>query len=187
MSEGARIDSIDTLKHFRIALIKFAESASTALMDAESDMQQTLNWLESEQLSHWQTQIRKRHDIVERCKEAVRMKKLFKDSSGRTPSAVEEEKALRVAIARFEEAEQKLASTKKYTRVLHREIQTYKGSVQRLATSLSAEIPVAAAMLDKMLASLEQYVSLKAGDESVDSIKPEDVGPHEQSTESQQT
>jgi len=180
MSEGARIDSIDTLKHFRIALIKFAESANTALMDAESDMQQTLNWLENEQLSHWQTQIRKRHDIVERCKEAVRMKKLFKDSSGRTPSAVEEEKALRVAITRFEEAEQKLAATKKYSRVLQREIQTYKGSVQRFATSLTAEIPVAAAMLDKMLASLEQYVSLKAGDESVDSIKPDQAAPQEE-------
>jgi hypothetical protein len=187
MSEGARIDSIDTLKHFRIALIKFAESANTALQDAESDMQQTLNWLENEQLSHWSSQIRKRHEIVERCKEAVRMKKLFKDSSGRTPSAVEEEKALRVAQVKFEEAEQKLANTKKYSRLLQREIQNYKGAVQRFATSLTSEIPVAAATLDKMLVSLEQYLSLKPDDESADSVKPEAVAPHEQSTEPSQS
>jgi hypothetical protein len=179
MSEGARIESIDTLKHFRIALVKFAESANVALQDAESDMQQTLNWLENEQLSHWQSQIRKRHDIVERCKEALRMKKLFKDASGRTPNAMEEEKALRAAQAKFEEAEQKLAATKKYSRVLQREIQSYKGAVQRFATSLSAEIPVAAATLDKLLVSLEQYVSLKVN-ESAESSRPEDVGPEEQ-------
>jgi hypothetical protein len=179
MSEGARIESIDTLKHFRIALVKFAESANVALQDAESDMQQTLNWLENEQLSHWQSQIRKRHDIVERCKEALRMKKLFKDASGRTPNAMEEEKALRAAQAKFEEAEQKLTATKKYSRVLQREIQSYKGAVQRFATSLSAEIPVAAATLDKLLVSLEQYVSLKVN-ESAESSRPEDVGPEEQ-------
>jgi hypothetical protein len=61
---------------------------------------------------------------------------------------------------------------------LQREIQSYKGSVQRFATSLSAEIPVAAAMLDKMLATLEQYVSLKVN-ESAESTKPEEVGPQE--------
>ena len=179
MTQGARIDSIDTLKHFRIALIKFAESASTALQDAESDIQQTMNWLETEQLSHWQTQVRKRHDIVERAKEAVRMKKLFKDSSGRTPSAVDEEKALRIAQARFEEAEQKLANVKKYSRVLQREIQTYKGAVQRLATSVASEIPTAAALLDKMLISLENYVSLKTNDSAV-SEKPEETAPREE-------
>jgi hypothetical protein len=165
MSEGANIDSIDTLKMFRVALFKFAEAANAALGDAESDMQQTLNWLEHEQLSHWQTQIRKRHDILERAKEALRMKKLFKDSSGRTQSAVEEEKALRIAQARLEEAEQKLLNVKKYSRVLQRELQTYKGSVQRFATTIQSDIPVAATMLNQMLIALEQYVSLKPTDD----------------------
>src|SRR5450432_2854008 len=161
MSEGARIESIDTLKHFRVALFKFAEAANTALGDAESDMNQTLNWLENEQFSHWQTQIRKRHDALERAKEALRMKKLFKDASGRTPNALEEEKAVRLWQAREEEAIQKLANVKKYTRILQRELQVYKGSVQRFATTVQSDIPVAAAMLDKMLAKLEEYISLK--------------------------
>ena len=50
------------------------------------------------------------------------MKKLFKDSSGRYPSAVEEEKAVRLCQSRLEEANEKLVATKKYARVLQREL-----------------------------------------------------------------
>jgi hypothetical protein len=123
-----------------------------------------LRWLENEQLSHWQSQIRKRHDLLERAKEALRMKKLFKDSSGRTPSAVEEEKAVRVCTARLEEATNKLAATKKYARVLQRELQTYKGSVQRFATTVQSDIPVAVATLDSLVEALEAYVALAPGE-----------------------
>ena len=165
MSEGsARVDSIDSIKLFRIALLKFAEACSVAMTDAESEMHQTQNWLDNEQLSHWQSQIRKRTELLGRAKEALRMKKLFKDSSGRTPSAVEEEKAVRLAQARLEEAEQKLVATKKYSRVLQREIQNYKGSIQRFATTVESDVPVAVAQLDAMAAALETYVAYAPGD-----------------------
>ena len=167
MSDGARVESIDALKHFRVALFKFQEAANTALGDAESDLHSTMNWLENEQYTYWQSQIRKRHEIVERCKEAVRMKKVFKDSTGRTPSAVEEEKALLLARRRFEEAETKFANVKKYTRVLQKETESYKGAVQRFATTVQSDIPVAAATLDTLVQTLEQYVMLAPGDASV--------------------
>ena len=160
MNEGAKIESIDALKHLRIALFKFAEAGNAALNDAESEMRQTQNWLENEQFSYWQGQIRKRHDLVERAKEALRAKQLFADSSGRIPQAPEEEKALRLARARFEEAEQKLANVRKYTRALVKEIQTYKGSAQRFATTIQVDIPQAAALLEQFMAKLEQYVAL---------------------------
>src|SRR4051812_18506783 len=110
MSRGARVDSIDAMRHFRTALVKFQENANSALADAESEMHQAHTWLEGEQRQHWLREIRHRHEIVERCKEAVRMKKLFKDSTGARPSAVDEEKALKVAQRKLEEAEQKAAN-----------------------------------------------------------------------------
>jgi len=164
MSEGAKVESIDALRHFRVALFKFQEAANVALADAESDLVSTQNWLENEQYMHWQNQIRKRHDLVERAKEAVRMKKLFKDSAGRTPSAVEEEKALMLAQRRLEEANEKFANTKKYTRVLQREMQSYKGSVQRFATTVQSELTVAVAMLDSFVQALDQYLMLEASE-----------------------
>jgi hypothetical protein len=164
MGDGARVDSIDALRHFRIALFKFQEVANSALADVDGELHKTQSWLDNEQQNYWQSQIRKRHEILERAKEALRMKKLFKDSSGRIPSAVDEEKAVRLAQVRIEEAQSKFAACKKYSRVLQHEIQNYKGTVQRFATTVEADIPTAAAALDGMIAMLEQYVMLAPGD-----------------------
>ncbi len=161
----AKIDDLDVIKSLKRALIKFAETANVALTDAEGEVNRALMWLENEQRAYWEGQLRKRADHVERCKEAVRMKKLFKDSSGRTPSAVDEEKALRVAINRLDEAEQKQVNVKKFTNKLRKEILLYKGHVQRFATSVQNELPLAGAQLESLLDKLQQYVSLDTATE----------------------
>jgi hypothetical protein len=158
----ARVDSIETLKVFRVALIKFGEEANAALASAEAEMQRMLGWLERDQVSFWQMQIRKRQELLERAQEALRMKKLFPDAAGRTPTPIEEEKAVRRCKAALEEANEKLANCKKYSRVLQREIMNYKGGVQRFSTWVGAEIPSAVARLDRMVTTLEAYVSLRA-------------------------
>lgn len=161
MGEGVRVDSIDVLKEFKIALWKFQEAATVALGDAESETHRVLMWLQTEQDSHWQHQIRKREEIVGRCKEAVRMKTIFKDATGRQQSAIEEQKALKVALRNLEEAQQKLAMVRKWSRVLPKEIEMYKGSVQRFATTVQSEIPVAASHLEKLSQKLEAYVAVQ--------------------------
>jgi len=162
MTGPARVESIDVIRAFRASLFKFAEVANTALSDAEGEMSRTLVWLETEQLNYWQGQIRKRSEIVSRALEAVRQKKLFKDSSGRTPSAVDEEKALARAQRALAEAESKLVAVRQWTRKLEKEVNLYKGSVQRFATSVQVDIPAAGSRLDSMLESLDLYVTLKA-------------------------
>lgn len=167
MSEQARVDSIEALKLFRRALLKFAEAANVALPDAESEMSRTLVWLENEQTTYWQSELRKRTDLVSRCKEAVRMKKLFKDSSGRTPSAVDEEKALRVAQLKLQEAEEKVVAVKRYKQKLQKEILLYKGQVQRFATSVLCDVPLWTARLDAIVDKLEEYVALAPAESEV--------------------
>ena len=162
MSNTARVDSIDTLKTFRVALIKFGEEANTALASAEAEMQRVMGWLERDQVSFWQMQIRKRQEGLERAQEALRMKKLFPDASGRFPTPIEEEKAVRKWKAALEEAQTKLANCKKYGRLLQREVMNYKGGVQRFSTWVQAEVPNAVARLDRMVGKLEAYVSLSA-------------------------
>jgi hypothetical protein len=163
MSETARIESIAELRAFRVALIKFVDACNVALGDAESDMQRTMTWLERDQLAYWTGQLAKRAEIVTRAKEAVRMKKLFKSPTGAMQSAVEEEKALRVAIRMHEEAEQKIVACKRWARRLQKEIMMYKGGVTRFTSVLGGDIPRALARLDVMSASLEDYATLAAG------------------------
>ncbi len=160
MPQGAKVDSIDALKSLKIALWKFAEATDVALGDAEAELQRILAWLETEQTTHWQNQIRKRHEVVEKAKEAVRMKRAYKDSSGKPQSAAEEEKQLRLAQQREEEAIHKNALVRRSIPMLQKEIQAYKGGVQRLATAVQQDLPAAAGELETMIGQLEQYLSI---------------------------
>jgi hypothetical protein len=160
MSQSARVDSVDALKLFKVALLKFADAGDAALTDAESELSRTLQWLENEQRTHWGDQVRKRMEAVARAQEAVRQKKYFKDASGHTPSAIEEEKALAIAQRRLEEARQKMENCHKYARRLPKEIQVYKAGVQSLATALQTDVPSAAAHLESLIIKLEAYLAL---------------------------
>lgn len=157
---AARVDSIDALREFRGAVWKFVETATLTLSDSEAHMQRVQVWLETEQLAYWQGQIRSRTEAVARAKEAVRAKRLFRADEMARPSDIEEQKALRLAISRLEEAEQKLANTKKYIQKLQKEVLLYKGQVQRMYNAVSNELPMAAAHLDHLITKLETYVGL---------------------------
>jgi hypothetical protein len=162
MSDFARVDSIDALRDFRAALWKFSEVAQVALGDAESELSRTQMWLENEQTAYWATQIRKRQAIVTAAAEKLREKKIFKDASGRVPSAVDEEKALKVAKAKLEQAEEKQLAVKKYIRVIQKTLHDYKGSVQGFQTAIAHDVPLAVARLDRLAGLLRQYVDLAA-------------------------
>ncbi len=162
MATGARVENLDALRAFRTAMVKFAEAANVALCDAEGELQRTQTWLETEQATYWAAQIRKRQELVARCKEAVRMKTVFKNSVGGRDSAVDEQKALAIAMRQLEEATVKLGNVKQWARKLARETALYKGSVQRFATSVQSGIPLAVSQLDRMVATLEQYLALIA-------------------------
>ena len=159
MPEGARVDEIEVIRAFKSALFKFQEAATVALGDAEAEMQRMQVALETELQTFWQGQIRKRQEVVTRCLEAVRMKKVFKDATGRQQSAIEEEKALQQAKRKLEEAQAKFTATKSWARKLQKEVELYKGSVQRFATSVQSDIPAAAAHLEALGLKLDAYIA----------------------------
>jgi hypothetical protein len=166
MSSGAKVESLDALKTFRVALFKFGEAVNGALGDAEADMQHTLRWLETEQLSHWQGQIRKRTEALAKALDALRQKTIYKDATGRVQSAVDEQKVVALCRRRLEVANQKLAAVKAYGRRLQKEIETYRGTTQRLATTVQSDLPVYAAKIDRMASTLQAYVELTPDDVS---------------------
>lgn len=163
MAEVARIHNLEALKNLKHALWKFQETVNVALTDAESDMQRTSIWLETEQRTYWTAQLRKRHEAVEKAKQAVREKQLYKDATGHRSSAVDEMKVLQAAQRSLVEAEHKVAAVKKYIPKMQKETQTFRGGVQRFASSVQVDLPIAVDKLDQMLAKLEAYVSLGSG------------------------
>ena len=81
MAEGAKVTSFDALRAFRGASTNLPRPANS-MSDADGECQRVTGWLERDQRTYWQFQVRKRQETVIRCKEAVRMKKLFQSADG---------------------------------------------------------------------------------------------------------
>jgi len=154
----AKIDSLDAIKQFRIALIKFSEGVNAALGNADSDVDRAVSWLESEAKVFWLNEIRKRQLILGQAQEALRMKVLYKNYDGTTPSAVDEKKAVHIAKQRLEIAELKLKAVQRYTTIMQREAVLYKGSSQRFASTIQSS-PVAVAYLNRVVDAIERYMA----------------------------
>ena len=149
------------MKSFRLALLKFADAASAVLTDADAEIQRATNWLETEQRAYWEHQIRYRTEAVARAKLQVQIKKSCRNVDGSPGSAIEEEKALKLAIRHLEEAERKAVNTRQGARRLQRETLNYRGQVQRFATAVAVEIPRAVGRLDAWVRNLADYVAVQ--------------------------
>jgi len=166
MSSQVKVEDFEVFRVFRVALLKFAQAVDQSLSGAESQIGRTHSWLENEQASFWQGQLRKRTEAVTKARDAVRQKKLYKDASGHSPSAVEEEKTLARCIAAVAEAEHKIEAVRKWLPRMEKAADAYRGGVSRLNLAVSADIPKAIALLDRLAGTLEQYVQIEnqAGD-----------------------
>jgi hypothetical protein len=162
MSQAARVDSIEKLKEFRVALCLFIDAVGTALNEAEAEIQRTTIWLSHDQNSYWKAQITRRREQFSQAKNALNAKKLTRTPLGGRYSVVDEEQAVAIAKQRLEEAERKLANVQRWARFFEDEILDYKGQTQSLARSTEAELPMAIAQLDRMITALDSYVALSA-------------------------
>lgn len=162
MAIGARIENLEALRSVRIALVKFAEEVMTSLADADAELHRTMNWLETEQIAYWRGQEMHRGQAVAQAREAVLAKTAFKTFDGRTAAAIDEKKALAVAMRQLQEAEAKIAAVKKWAPRLKKEILSYRGAVARLAGDMESDVPLAMAKLDNMVQTLEAYFALDA-------------------------
>jgi hypothetical protein len=162
MEGHVRVESVDALKDFRAAMCKFAESSEVALGEAEADMQRTLAWLKGEQITSLRATVNKLIERVNEAKARLREKKMFRMVDGSEPNTDEEEKQLKLAVQRLEEAERKLQNTRQWITVLSRELILYRGQVQAMYATIDTDVPNALANLDKMTAALETYLATAA-------------------------
>jgi hypothetical protein len=163
MAGYARIDSIDALKNLRTSLTNFAKKISTALDEADFDIQQTLHWLQHDRYSYWKNELRVRADHLTKAKRELKRKEAFdKSVSGGHLSFIDEKKALAAAQRRFEEAEDKLNKIRRWIPLLEKEGNDCRASLQGLSALISVDLPNERAHIDQMIYALESYVNLEA-------------------------
>ncbi len=159
MSQPAEVASLDAVRDWKTALVSFRDSAQDALLAIELAIRRAFDWL-AEQRNRWQMEIRKREEELTRAKSELWRKKNMPIIG--TPDSVAEEKAVRRATARLEEAEEKLKKTREWSIALGRAVEEYEGPGRRLAFRLEGDVPRALGLLEQKIAALEAYVALLA-------------------------
>ena len=161
MSRFARVGSVDMLKEFKVSLCVFAQKASTALNEADSDIQRTIIWLKQDQYSYWKAQVRRREQRYTQAKLDLKRKKYIEKSPlGVRTSYIDEEKAFAAAQRQLDEAQEKLKKIQRWIPHLEKELFAYKGHIQGLINSVEMDIPTAGVDLDNMIDALEAYAAL---------------------------
>jgi len=157
MADSANVSSIDAVAKFAAALRLFEEQSSNALLSIDDQARGALQWIEHDAAAYWRGQVRKGFEDVARTR-AELLTCRSKATKDYQPSCIDEVKAHRAAQARLQHAEEQVEVVRQWVMRLQREVDEYRGRVQRLKQCLEGDVPRTLALLDRTMLSLEQYV-----------------------------
>jgi hypothetical protein len=171
MSSSANVLAINALEELKGALNRFGSEAREALNAAELELQRTLDWLQERQ-GHWRGEVRRRQAEVEQARAALARCQAsgHRDQHGNyhVPNCAAYEQSLLQAQLHLREAEAELANAQKWSRLIEHAVQEYQQEAKSLANALADDLPRAAAVLGRSVATLQSYAQTSgAGSTSV--------------------
>lgn len=160
MNLAADVRSIDALREWLIALANYRSSAMEVLSGLEMEIRRAYDWIE-DQAKRWKTAVKDCEEEVLRAKTELSGRK-FTDATGRMPDTTVQERNLRRAKARLEQAEEQVHKCRSWHMRLPKLIdENYNGPARRLTTFIEVDVPNAMALLNRRIEALESYANLK--------------------------
>jgi small-conductance mechanosensitive channel len=156
MPERAHVRSVDALEAFRSNLIVYLSKARPTLEEVSAAVQRMRGWLEGEQRTHWENELRRRSRALEEAQQALFSSKL---SSFRETSAAEQMAVQRTKRAR-DEAEAKLRVVKQWNRVFDNRVDPLVKQMEKLHTVLAHDMVQAVAFLAQAINTLDAYAEV---------------------------
>ena len=155
MPERAHVTSVDSLESFRASLIIYLSKARPVLEEVSADVVRTRLWLENDQRTYWENQVRLRTRELEQAQQA-----LFSAKMGtlRQETAAEQLAVHRARRAR-DDADSKLKVLKKWSREYDSRVQPLVKQIEKLQTVLSNDMVKAVASLTQSVNSLADYTA----------------------------
>jgi len=164
MAQKAQVRSLDAIEAFRSQLVIYLSQARPALEEVSADVMRTRSWLENDQRTFWENQIRRRTRAVEQTQQALFSGRL---SNLRHETAAEQLDYHRARRA-LDEAEEKLRTIKRWNREFDSRVQPLLKQVEKLHTILSNDMVQALASLSQTIMTLAAYADIK--------LNPADAG-----------
>jgi hypothetical protein len=168
----AKLTRVDALEQLKAAVALFIDDAKMALSAVEMETRRVVDRLQREQPYYWNQQIKQARDEYAEGKASLARKRLQKNDSY-IPDTSEEEKMIRRATAKIENAEMKLAAIKTWSRKIESAWNDYQGPSGQLADAIGGTPARAVSELNRLIKAVESYLqvqapqtALEAGDES---------------------
>ncbi|MBI1310683.1 hypothetical protein GC176_05185 [bacterium] len=161
---GANVKSIEAIRNFRVALIRFTEKVADAVESMKDQVFHAVSWVELEQPRHWHQQELTAYDRVSEARIQLEVSKMRKETADFRPSLIEEKQALRAAKRRLEYCRQKVQLVKAAAFKVRHEADEFQGRLGQVDQVLETDLPNMIAMLERMLTALEAYAEVSTKD-----------------------
>ena len=159
MEQQAKVTSVDALENFRASMILFLSKAKPALEEVMHEVVRTRLWIEGEQRSHWERELKTRRRKLEQAQAelfSARISKLQEASAA-------QQMAVQHAMRAIHEAEEKMRMLKKWSRELENRADPLVKQVEQLHGFLTSEMTRAIAFLAETVKILQSYAEVSIG------------------------
>ena len=153
MTGQAQITSVEAIESFRAKLIVFLTQARSVLDEAANELSRTRLWLQNDQRTFWEHELRLRGRRLEEAKQELFNAKLsqFQDSTALHLMAVQRTQRA------VQDAENHLVALKKWDRELENRAAPLMKQTEQLQGFLGTDMARAVAYLDQALKALDAY------------------------------
>ena len=167
MSRSARVTSIDALPLLAAALQKFRSEGAGAADDVAGEVRHALEWIHHDRKDHWTTELRRAEDALSQARVQLQQAMAVRRVADRTPSCVDEKRAVERAKRRADIARRKLDAVRHWSIVLERAADDFRRSQMQFATWIDIDVARGVAALNKMSESLVTYISMKGPEDEM--------------------
>jgi hypothetical protein len=176
MATRAQVTSIEALETFRANLILFLTKARPTLEEISEEVARIRVWLQTEQRTHWEREMRVRRRKLEEAQQelfSAKLSQLQETSSLHYMAVQRARRALR-------EAEAKRALVKKWERDLENRTEPFLKQLDLLHGFLASDMARAVACLNETIKTLEAYAEARptggGGPTPPNTAEPEPAG-----------
>lgn len=153
MPQRAIVSSVEAIEAFRANLLVYLSKARPALEEVSADVMRARSWLENDQQTYWEAEIRKRTKALEQAQQelfSARLSNLSKETAA-------QQFAYHRARRALDEAEGKLRVLKRWKRDFDGQVQPLVKQMEKLHGVLSQDMVQAAAYLAQVVTTLDAY------------------------------
>lgn len=161
MAKRARVLSVRHVEDFRAFLVKLGEGVQHGLAAGDADVNATQRWLREEHPARLTAERRKAQRKLEAAADDLRRKKFTPTATGDPASIAYEKKNAAQAKAKLEWLEDKLQTTKRWSRVFDKETDQFLSGTQAARGVAESAVPRALSRIEAHLRAIEDYLSVQ--------------------------